>query len=258
MPQRTIKGSETLAHQIKFRRNELGLTITEAASHAGVGIKTWCRYEAGESIRRDKCRGICKALNWSAFPEQDGESLEIISVQEYKKHEAWSELLEHTFGPEAAISFAAGSDILHDHIIEDMEELSSLPAGTHIGQLAISWLKELLPKQFLMYYDYKFLYQMNCSLLQLRKRAKYNLPMTAHSVMEELIIYLCSKEASILVELSDENCNTKNNGIAIYEDWVFDLFDDMDIISFLYSDICLDSDHSYHYSHWTDQQFYTK
>jgi hypothetical protein len=37
---------------------------------------------------------------------------------------------------------------------------------------------------------------------------------------------------------------------------VFDLFDDMDIISCLYSDVYLDSDHSYHFSHWDDQQFY--
>lgn len=64
MAQRTIKGNEILARQIKSRRGELGLTIEEAVSRAGVGTKTWCRYEAGESIRRDKCKGICKALNW--------------------------------------------------------------------------------------------------------------------------------------------------------------------------------------------------
>lgn len=40
------------------------------------------------------------------------------------------------------------------------------------------------------------------------------------------------------------------------EEWVFDLFDDMDIISFLYSDVYLDSEHPYHFCHWNDQQFY--
>lgn len=50
MAQKTIQGSETLARQIKSRRNELGLTIEESASRAGVGTKTWSRYEAGESI----------------------------------------------------------------------------------------------------------------------------------------------------------------------------------------------------------------
>ena len=84
MAQKTIQGNETLAGRIKSRRGELGLTIEEAASRVGVGTKTWCRYEAGESIRKDKCKGICKALNWHNLPNQDGEENENISVQEYK------------------------------------------------------------------------------------------------------------------------------------------------------------------------------
>ena len=47
MAQKKIQGSEDLARQIKSRRNELVLTIEEAASRAGVGTKTWSRYEAG-------------------------------------------------------------------------------------------------------------------------------------------------------------------------------------------------------------------
>lgn len=228
------------------------------ASRAGVGTKTWCRYEAGESIRRDKCKGICKALNWHSLPDQDGEITENISVQEYKNHKAWSKFLESVFGAEAAVSFAAGSDILYDCIEEDMGELSSLPTGTHIGQLNMSWLNDSLPEQFLMQYDYEFLYRMKCSLCQMRMRAKSNLPMTAHSVMEELIIYLCSEEAAALIELSDGICEDENGNVVDSKEWVFDLFGDMDIISFLYSDIYLDSDHPYHFSHWADKQFYTK
>ena len=255
MAQKIIKGNETLARQIKFRRKELGLTIEEAASRAGVGTKTWCRYEAGESIRKDKCKGICKSLNWQSFPNQDGENTGNFSVQEFKNHEAWSKFLENSYGAEAAISFAAGSDILYDHIKEDMAELSSLPAGTHIGQLNISWLSSSLPEQFLMYYDYNFLYQLKCSLCKMRIRAKNNLPMTAHSVMEELLIYLCNEEASALIELNDGFYGTED-GVSGGE-WIFDLFGDMDIISFLYSNKCLDADHPYHFSHWSEQQFYT-
>ena len=260
MAQKTIKGNETLARQIKFRRGELGLTIEEAASRAGVGTKTWCRYEAGESIRRDKCKGICKALNWHSLPEQDGEISESLSVQKYKNHKAWSKFLESEFGAEAAMSFAVGSDILYDRIEEDMAELSSLPAGTHIGQLSISWLQGSLPEQFLIHYDYEFLYRMKCSLCQMRMRAKCNLPMTAHSVMEELLIYLCSEEASALIELNGGICGIEDEDedATDFKEWVFDLFDDMDIISFLYSNIYLDSDHPYHFSHWADQQFYTE
>lgn len=255
MAQKIIKGNETLAKQIKSRRNELGLTIEEAAFRAGVGTKTWYRYEAGESIRKDKCKGICKALKWYSLPDQDGENTENISVQEFKNHEAWSTFLENSFGAEAAISFAAGSDILYDHIKEDMDELSSLPAGTHIGQLNISWLSSSLPEQFLMYYDYDFLYRMKCSLCEMRMRAKNNLPMTAHSVMEELLIYLCSEEAFALIELNDGFYGIEDGNAA--DEWIFDLFGDMDIISSLYSNEYLDPDHPYHFSHWSEQQFYT-
>ena len=255
MAQKIIKGNETLAKQIKSRRNELGLTIEEAAFRAGVGTKTWYRYEAGESIRKDKCKGICKALKWHSLPDQDGENTENISVQEFKNHEAWSTFLENSFGAEAAISFAAGSDILYDHIKEDMDELSSLPAGTHIGQLNISWLSSSLPEQFLMYYDYDFLYRLKCSLREMRMRAKNNLPMTAHSVMEELLIYLCSEEAFALIELNDGFYGIEDGNAA--DEWIFDLFGDMDIISSLYSNEYLDPDHPYHFSHWSEQQFYT-
>ena len=57
MGQKTIMGSPELANSIKLRRNELGLTIEEAARKAGVGTKTWCRYEAGGAVRRDKGKG---------------------------------------------------------------------------------------------------------------------------------------------------------------------------------------------------------
>lgn len=256
MTQKTIKGTENLARQIKSRRNELGLTIEEAASRAGVGTKTWYRYETGGSIRSDKCKGICKALNWRMFPDQFGEENESFSILEYKNHEAWSEFLEDNYSIEAAMSFAVGSDLLYDYIKEDMKELSSLPVGSHIGQLEFSMLSSSLPAQFLMRYDYEFLYQMKCSLFQLRMRAKNNLPMTAHSVMEELLIYLCNEEGTVFKEISNEANGIEKDCDDDFEGWVFDLFDDKDIISFLYSNVYLDSYHSYHFSHWFDQQFY--
>ena len=94
--QKTIKGSEQLGKKIKKRREELNLTIEEAASRANVGTKTWYRYESGESIRKDKCRGICKALNWRVFPDQDETDGEIL-IQKYKEHPNWSTYLEEQF-----------------------------------------------------------------------------------------------------------------------------------------------------------------
>ena len=249
MAPKTIQGSEALAKQIRSRRNELGLTIEEAASRASVGTKTWSRYEAGESIRKDKWKGICKALNWNNFPEQEEDGGQGIFIQKYRGHKAWSEFLEENFGTRAAAAFAAGSDILLDHIKEDMSALASMPVGTHIGQLKVSLLCDELPKQFLMHYDYELLYQLKSQLHRLRRRAKLGYSMKAHSVMEELLIYLCNEEASILMKHYDVN-NVPD------EEWVFDLFDDMDIITFLYSDVYLSPEHLYHFSHWNDQVFY--
>lgn len=249
MAPKTIQGSEALAKQIRSRRNELGLTIEEAASRASVGTKTWSRYEAGESIRKDKWKGICRALNWNTFPEQDRETEQGVFVQKYSGHEAWSKFLEENFGTRAAIAFSVGSDILLDHIEEDMSDLAPMPVGTHIGQLKASCLYSELPQQFLMHYDYEFLYQLKCHLCMLRKRARRGNSMQAYSVIEELLIYLCNKEASILMKLYDVNDEPE-------EEWVFDLFDDMDIITFLYSDVYLSPDHPYHFSHWNDQVFY--
>lgn len=251
MAQKTIKGNDILAKQIRQRRYELGLTIEEAASRAGVGTKTWFRYETGGSIRADKCKGICKALNWHNLPGLNSENDAVFSTAEYINHEAWSPFLDENFGSEAAFAFAAGSDILMDHIYEDMLELSSMPKGTHIGQLDISWLKDGLPEQFLMYYDYGFLYRMKCCLKRLRDCAGHGATMVAHTVLEELIFYLCNKEASVLLELSGKKARDIESEI-----WVYDLLGDMDIISCLYSDIYLEKEHTYHFSRWTEEQFY--
>ena len=79
--------------------------------------------------------------------------------------------------------------------------------------------------------------------------------MYAHSVLEELIIYLCAHEASVFMELNDlqEQSDDPENSS---EDWVFDLFDDEDLLTFLYSDTFLDEEHPYFFSHWNEPVFY--
>ena len=81
--------------------------------------------------------------------------------------------------------------------------------------------------------------------------------MIAHSVMEELIIYLCDQEAQALIEVG-AGADTSMDDEELYdaEDWVFDLFDDMDLITHLYSDEYLPEDHPFHFNQWGDQQFY--
>lgn len=257
MAQRSIQGNQKLARKIKRRRNELNLTIEEAASRARVGTKTWSRYEAGESIRLDKCRGICKALNWRDFPDEKSDAEKKSLIEEYRDHEAWSQFLAENYGSGAAVAFAAGSDILLDYINQDLSDLAAMPSGSHIGQLSTSFISDGLPPQFLMRYNYDFLYNMKCVLLKLRWRAKHGMPMTAHSILEELIIYLCNEEAQVLIKVSAGTDDlVDNEELDASEDWVFNMFDDMDIISFLYSNVYLTEDHSFHFKHWCEQQFY--
>jgi transcriptional regulator with XRE-family HTH domain len=258
LAQKSIKVIAELAKTIKFRRNELNLTIEEAASKAGVGTKTWSRYEAGESIRKDKSRGICKALNWPTLPEHeksgDGDTLDI---SDYINHDAWSPYLMDTFGKYAAISFAIGSDILLDHLRDDVDALSSMPRGSHIGEIGNSWLASDLPPQFLMRYDYEFLYVLRKTIERFRAQASAGSQIIAHSVLEELALYLIVEESRFLMESVE--LDAENDDIEAYEDWdewIYAIFDDADLLTFLYSNWYLTKSDVYHYDRWLEEQFY--
>ena len=181
----------------------------------------------------------------------------MLNLGEYKHHEAWSQYLAKTYGIAEAASFVIGSDILLDHVEEDMQALASKPRGTHIGEIGISFLEDLLPPQFLMRYDYDFLYALRTKINSLRTTAHLGNPIIAHSVLEELTLYLIVEESRFLMESielndesSDEYCDNQ------WDQWIFDIFDDMDLLTWLYSDIYLDNDNVYHFDHWLKRQFY--
>lgn len=111
MSQRSIPGSRDLGKTIKERRIELDLTIEEAADRAGVGIKTRCRYEAGESIRHDKAKGVCKALNWRGLPSSQGINDTSLDINEYRMNKYWSKMLEERFGATAAAFLSSGATV---------------------------------------------------------------------------------------------------------------------------------------------------
>lgn len=257
MAQKAVKNTAKLAGQIKSRRLELALTIEEAASRASVGTKTWCRYEAGESIRADKIKGICKALNWARFPDKTGDDLPDFDIEEYRRHEVWSQYISERFGDFAALAFATGSDILLDHIREELDALSAMPKDSHVGQLSFSWLQSILPEQFLTKYNYEFIYCLKTTVSHLRRVAVCNDVFYANSVMEELVFYLITEEASLFMDsLSEEYGSQQVLGTGDWKSWIFDLFDDMDIVTWLYSDKYLTIEDIYHFDHWMEKQFF--
>ena len=242
--------------KVKIIRDQIAgkYSIEEAAKRAGVGTKTWSRYEAGESIRADKEKGLCFALKWKILPERDPGFEDEFDIEEYKSHPAWSDVIADLYGESAAVSFIVGSDILTDYIKMEMEELSKLPAGSHLGQLDYSFLSTILPEQFLMRYDYDFLFALRITTEKLRLRASVGESIQAHSVMEELVYYLIVEAAELLMEdimlqpyfdkLEDKN---------EWKEWIYDLFDDEDIITFLYADLfILEPDHAYHFNRWRE------
>ena len=86
----------------------------------------------------------------------------------------------------------------------------------------------------------------------MRQSAHDGMEIKAYSVLEELIIYLTVQNSQFLLECSDIDLPSDWN------EWVFDLFGDMDIISFLFSDSYLPLDHTYHFDHWMDKSFWEK
>lgn len=200
---------------------------------------------------------------------------EEINLSEYKESKGWSTFLETNFGILSAIHYAAGSDLLLDALEYEMHELSRMPIRSHVGQINSSVLKDNLPQQFMTRYDYDFLYKFRSELIDMRLRAMDGLSIIAHSVAQELIIYISNDMGKIATE-SDENVKKLiTDHKLIYdklsfemddedldemkfydEDWVFTLFGDADILSELYSGRAVAKGNSYHIKHWFDEQFF--
>lgn len=259
--------STELAAQIKARRIALGMSAEEAARKAGVGTKTWFRYESGGSIRTDKLKGVCKALAWATLPNtgdgaNDSESehawLETID----KSHKFWSQPLADQFGHKAAISFVVGSEILGDYLKDDLGGLSALPAGTHLGELANSWIVDFLPKQFMMRYDYDFVFRLRASYADYVGRAHYGQDVQAHTPVEELLVRLirdCSFDLvnewqpSDLAKAMDEDGRYQDEE---WEEWPENLCTDDDFCMFLSNDRWIEAGHPYHFDRWFERQFF--
>ncbi|MCC9812708.1 hypothetical protein HK195_06090, partial [Streptococcus agalactiae] len=158
--------------------------------------------------------------------------------EEAKENKLWPEKIYQTMGLTPALSFIAGCEILSDDINNDLEELSKLPKESHLGQLDTSLLLSLLPQQFITKYDYEFVYKLSKVLAQYTSRNKVGSSYTAHNVIEEICLYLIAKESVLYFESLDENSHLQLKELLDYNDeWPFDIFDDMDSYTFLYTDI---------------------
>lgn len=255
MPPRVTSNSIELGQEMKKRRAELGLTIEAAAKKAGVGMKTWSRYESGEAIRSDKLGKVLHVLKWRTFPPNNAAShIENPWDGLDSSHRAWSSYLEEIYGKQTACMFAIGYDIVSDYVNNELQELSSLPAGSHVGQLGGSWLSWVLPPQFLTRYDYEFVFSLKYALNSLKDSAKNGHQLVAHTVLEEIAIYLIEMEANSYIELSNDDASYKDE---CPEGLLGEICDDIDVYTFLYSDWHLmEQGETYHFDNWLKPQFY--
>ena len=64
-------------------------------------------------------------------------------------------------------------------------------------------------------------------------------------------------EASFLMDsMSDEMYQYGIDDLEMIENWAFDVFDDMDIETFLYSGLYLTNEDTYHFVNWSKPQFF--
>jgi transcriptional regulator with XRE-family HTH domain len=256
MAPRTKSGSTELASAIRERRVALNLSIEEAAAKAGVGAKSWSRYESGGAIRHDKARGVCRALGWSKLPgagmdsdDTDDDWLRNVD----HGHRAWSEAINELYGRACAITFAVGSDLISDHLTDDLKALAEEPRGTHLGQLAASWLDDDLPPQFVPRYDYEFVYGLKASVDKLRQRFAHG-DLVAHTVLEELALYVIFGQAELLADMDPTLFEDEGDD---WREWLAGILGDLDIEFLLFtSGLALTPDFAYHFDHWDERQFY--
>ena len=288
MPPKTITLGSEIREKLRIRREALNLTVEEAARKAHVSPKTWSRYETRGNIRKDKLRNVCKAMKWSlselneeTFAQNDASDPFIPCPPQYSLPQKAPAICQ-SYGKYAETAFLVGSDTLLDDLNFALWHLEELPRGRHAGTLCGQATFHLLPPQFIPRYDYEFLYAMRASLITLRKRAgaPSGRDFRAHTVMEEILLYMSSKLANDLFDDlgieqflhnekedapsqhagdpdMDDNDDNDTTPDPYTMDWVFDLFDDMDVVTYLYTpDIFLRPSDSYHFDHWFENQFY--
>ena len=79
----------------------------------------------------------------------------------------------------------------------------------------------------------------------------------AQSVIEELALYLITEESRFLIESMEVDGDLDDlDDYDSWDEWIFDIFDDMDLITFLYSDMYLFEGNPYHFECWLKRQFF--
>ena len=103
-----------------------------------------------------------------------------------------------------------------------------------------------------------FMYLLRSVIKRFRSYAKAGTEIIAHSVLEEIVLYLIAEESEFLMEEEGLwECDEEQIYSSATE-WIFDLFEGEDIITFLYDDFYLEKDNMFHFDHWKDRVFWVE
>src|SRR5712691_12965 len=259
----TITGSKELGTLIRSRREELGMSIEQAATAADLGSETWRRYETGNSIRQDKARAVCRALKWRSLPavgsqaSASGEDPMPDMWETAAKSSAYSPSLAETYGEEAARAFAVGCDIVGDQLDDDLGELGTMPRDSHIGEVSASWFADLLPPRWLMRYDYDFMFRLRGIVETLRLRAVHpgydGILHFTRCVADDLALHLIIEEGTAAFEACDQGIDMNDA-----DEWEYEMNgEDDELILILYSESFDPSpDERWHFNRWFNHTYF--
>ena len=70
-------------------------------------------------------------------------------------------------------------------------------------------------------------------------------------------IYLFMEESAFLMDsMYNEMKSEGIDGLDMRNEWAFEMFDDIDIITFLFSGFFIDDEEPYHFDNWSNRQFF--
>lgn len=166
----------------------------------------------------------------------------------------WSTTLAEEYGELAAFTMALGMDVLFDDIKETIEILAKAPTGATCYDYEddLPWDCYSIPEAFGRFYTVDFFRQLLKVIESIRECLITNGELVAHSVAEEMCIFLAVQHAWGVLSLekvpqslfkigcyeqdviaeTPELATDRSEPIGKDEavDWVFDLFDDSDLL----------------------------
>jgi hypothetical protein len=183
------------------------------------------------------CRS-CRAASMTGIWETTGEDREVMDA------------LSVDIGEAGARAFEAGFAWLQNGIEDDIRELAKLPRGTHIGELAASWLHGVLPNRWMMHYDYDFLYRFLAAMFQLRTRAINEPAPCTVSAVDDLALHMILTQGAQRLREEDPERVAKGEEQA----WELALNgDDEDVIIALFHEaIEVEPSNNWHFERWFD------